>query len=82
MHLLTFVPIPDTQMTAGPADTQPLEDAPLCAACGEAVPAMAAVIYHGLVYHPGCVLPTTRREPPAGRAADRETRQPGGSAPA
>jgi hypothetical protein len=39
-------------------------DDPLCAYCGREVPAMEAIIYHGVVYHPACVAPTTRREPP------------------
>jgi hypothetical protein len=39
-----------------PGDTDQLE--PLCALCNAEVPAMAAIIYHGVVYHPACVAPT------------------------
>jgi hypothetical protein len=41
--------------------TTPRPDDPLCAFCGVAVPAMQAIIYHGVAYHPACVAPTTRR---------------------
>lgn len=33
---------------------------PLCAHCGGEVPALGAIIYHGVVYHPACVEPTLR----------------------
>jgi hypothetical protein len=39
----------------------PRPDDPLCAFCGIAVPTMEAIVYHGIVYHPACVAPTTRR---------------------
>jgi hypothetical protein len=34
---------------------------PLCDLPGSEVPAMAAIIYHGVVYHPACIEPTLRR---------------------
>jgi len=51
---------------AGPApvarDTGSSPHDPLCAFCGQLVPAMAAIIYHGVAYHPTCVAPTTGRD--------------------
>jgi hypothetical protein len=34
---------------------------PLCAFCGKEVRVMEAIIFHGVVYHPACVEPTTGR---------------------
>ena len=44
----------------------PRDDDPLCAYCGGTVPALGAIVYHGVVYHPACVAPTTRRKPDRG----------------
>lgn len=49
-------------MTHPPSGAPPRpQDDPLCALCGVAVPALGAIIYHGVVYHPACVEPTLRR---------------------
>ena len=36
-------------------DQEPAQPA-LCPQCGRDVPVMEALVYHGLVYHPTCVL--------------------------
>ena len=33
----------------------------LCPQCGDEVPVMEALVYHGLVYHPACVLAGNRQ---------------------
>ena len=33
----------------------------LCPQCGDEVPVMEALVYHGLVYHPVCVLAGNRQ---------------------
>jgi hypothetical protein len=54
--------------THSPADAR--DDDALCACCGAPVPMMAALVYHGVVYHPACVAPTLRRDPRATTARD------------
>jgi hypothetical protein len=44
-----------------PTTPPPAADDPLCAFCGGEVPVMAAIVYHGVVYHPACVASTTGR---------------------
>ena len=36
---------------------------------------MGAIIYHGVVYHPACVAPTTKRQP-ATAVADTTSERP------
>ena len=55
------MPAPEVEAAVAPADESPSPFDPLCAFCGELVPAMAAIIYHGVAYHPACVAPTTGR---------------------
>ena len=65
-----------------PTATDPLPaDDPLCAFCGGEVPLMGAIVYHGVVYHPMCVEPTTRpardiRSPSREDAARRDALPP------
>jgi hypothetical protein len=51
------MPSPDSRPTGRGEPSRPAQ-APLpalCPQCGEEVPVMEALVYHGIVYHPACV---------------------------
>lgn len=43
--------------TPAPLDGKPAAVPAICPLCGREVPVMAALVYHGIVYHPLCAFP-------------------------
>lgn len=58
------MPPPDSQPSelseSSPAAHEPVPA--LCPQCGEEIPVMEALVYHGVVYHPACVYREFNRE--------------------